>query len=115
EGRYEVYAGACASHSVERLQRVLRDAHRRLVNPDVDRREPVAGQPLQAGPRRPVRRLVKHRLQVDLGVVHLLGDAIKLMLDLTEIVLELLRVNPKLIGDRKSTRLNSSHVSISYA
>ena len=95
-----VHALAGAREVVDRLEDLLGDTSRRLVHLDVHGREPVAGEPLQASPRRPVGRLVKHRLQVDLCVVHLLGDAIKLVLDLPEVVLELLRVEPELIGGK---------------
>ena len=63
----------------------------------MDGREPVTGKPLQASPRRPIRRLVKHRFKVDLGVVHFFRDAVELMPDLPEVILKLLRVQPKLV------------------
>src|SRR3712207_7206335 len=53
--------------------------------------------------------------QAEQGVLHLVR--LKLVASLFELVVELpdLRAQPEGTGDRKSTRLNSSHANISYA
>src|SRR5699024_6972832 len=94
----EVDALPGTGHSVDRLHGVLREAHGLLIHLDVDRCESIPRQPFQASPSGSKRRLVKHRLNVNLGIVHLLDDPVKPVLQLPKVVLELLGVNPKRIA-----------------